>query len=101
MFSRVGLRLRVEGQGRDARLIEDTAQQEAIWTISRLRGRMSLRGFAAVVDDRQNLKLSHEGVRTFLLVHVANERTVLPPERVGDCSRTHRPFVRLSKVIQA
>lgn len=57
---------RVEGQGRDARLVEDSAQQTATRTIRRLRGRMSLRRIAEVVNDRHGLKISHEGVRHVL-----------------------------------
>jgi DNA invertase Pin-like site-specific DNA recombinase len=64
---------RVEGQGREARIVEEPGQQEAIQTIRRLRGRMSLRRIAAAVNERHDTRISHECVRHVLSRHVSRK----------------------------
>lgn len=57
---------RIEGRGREARLIPNPAQQKALKTIGRLRGTMSLRGIAREVSAKHGVKISHESIRRVL-----------------------------------
>ena len=58
---------RVEGTGRDARLIPIPEQQEALATMRELREQgLSFRAIAAQVEERHRLKVSHMGVKTAL-----------------------------------
>jgi DNA invertase Pin-like site-specific DNA recombinase len=54
---------RVQGTGKDARLIPEPQQQAAIQTILALKGRASLRKIAATVHQRYGVSVSHEAVR--------------------------------------
>jgi DNA invertase Pin-like site-specific DNA recombinase len=57
---------RIEGRGREARLIPDPKQQKALAAIRRLRGSMSLRGIAKEVSTKHGVEISHEAVRRVL-----------------------------------
>ncbi|TWA55422.1 DNA invertase Pin-like site-specific DNA recombinase [Azospirillum baldaniorum] len=58
---------RVEGSGREARLIPVPMEQEAIATMKALRAEgMSLRAIAAEVNERHGLKVSHMTVQNAL-----------------------------------
>ena len=58
---------RVEGRGRDARLVEDEAQQRALMDAVTLRHEgMSLRHIAGAIFDTHGIKVSHEAVRKAL-----------------------------------
>ena len=58
---------RVEGRGRDARLVEDEAQQRALMDAVTLRNEgMSLRHIAGAILDTHGIKVSHEAIRKAL-----------------------------------
>ena len=54
---------RVEGTGRDARLVAVPEEQAALRTIRECRGQLSLRGTAELVRSTHGLQISHEVVR--------------------------------------
>jgi DNA invertase Pin-like site-specific DNA recombinase len=57
---------RVVGEGRDARLVAEPAEQSALATIHDLRGQLSLRQIVEEVRRRHGVEISHEGVRRAL-----------------------------------
>ncbi len=57
---------RVQGRGKEARLIPDPKQQKALIAIRKLGGTMSLRGIAKEVRWRHGVEVSHEAVRRIL-----------------------------------
>lgn len=54
---------RVDGIGKEARLVAVPEQQEAIQTMLSLKGTMSLRELARLVHTRHGQKVSHEAIR--------------------------------------
>jgi DNA invertase Pin-like site-specific DNA recombinase len=56
----------VQGQGREAMLVENPGQKKALRTIRRLRRSMSLRALSAEVLRRHGVKVSHEAIRRVL-----------------------------------
>ena len=71
---------RVEGLGKDARLIEVPAQQVALTTIRTLREqKISLRGIAAIVEKEHGYRLSYEAVRRVCKATPwLEERSIIP-----------------------
>jgi DNA invertase Pin-like site-specific DNA recombinase len=57
---------RVEGRGREARLVEVPEEQAAIRTILTLGGTASLRKIAEAAQERHGVRVSHEAVRRVL-----------------------------------
>jgi DNA invertase Pin-like site-specific DNA recombinase len=64
---------RVEGTGKEARLVEVPEQQAALTTIRELCRQVSLRKIAAVVEEQHSFRLSHEAVRR-VCKHLAREK---------------------------
>src|SRR5438270_7383175 len=57
---------RVDGVGREARLVAIPEQRPALRTALALRGKLSLRGIAGVVEERHGIRVSHEAIRNLL-----------------------------------
>lgn len=60
---------RVEGAGKDSRLVERPAEQAAIRTILENRSSLSLRALSRLATERHGVRVSHEAVRGLLRAH--------------------------------
>ena len=70
---------RVEGTGKESLLLPVQDQQDALQTIRRLAGRVSLRAIAATVEELHGVRISHEAVRR-VLSPSGRQRPIQPAE---------------------